>query len=247
MYNEIIERHLRNYLCNIQPEELKNACLYATSSGKRLRPNFLIYSYLTFKNKNKLNDKILNYAAAIEMIHAYSLIHDDLPAMDNDDFRRGKPTVHKKFGEAIAILAGDTLLNSAFEIMLKTPNINAMKVIAKAAGGRGMIAGQTADILGKKDFHYINSKKTAALFYASFYAGAILANEVKKGKELGKAGFLFGLYYQLKDDAEDFEIKINIEPEILLKKCMYEINKIKKSNKSDELYEYIRKITKYKP
>lgn len=238
MYNKVIENHLKKSLIKMQPKELREACFYATEGGKKLRSNLLIYSYLSFKKE--LSVKVLNYAVALEMIHAYSLIHDDLPSMDDDDFRRGKPSVHRMFGEAIAILTGDALLNCAYEIMLKKPNVNAMKIISKAAGARGMIAGQTADILEKNDFHYINSKKTAALFYASFYAGAVLAGETRKARKLATAGFLFGLYYQLKDDIEDFEVKTNTNPDDILKKCL---RHIKDLNINDDLFAYIKKIS----
>ena len=138
---------------------------------------------------------VLPMACALEMIHTYSLIHDDLPAMDNDDYRRGKPTNHKVFGEAMAILAGDGLLNLAYEIMLEhlpsdqkklTGYLKAMSVIAKSAGISGMIGGQSADIQSQNNNHdksvleYIHSNKTEALITASLKAGVLVSNEDKK-------------------------------------------------------------------
>lgn len=265
MLTNFINHYLEKSLENVFPSELKEAMEYALmSGGKRLRPNMLLLSFSSF---SKLDYEVaINHAIALEMIHAYSLIHDDLPALDNDDFRRGKPTTHKKYGEAIAILAGDALLNLSFEIMLgegsfvkqnnrklafvKSPkarlknSIYATKIITKAAGTSGMIAGQTADILGKNDTYYIHSKKTAALFYAAFYSGAILGNaNVEDAKKLAKAGFLFGLYYQLKDDIEDGEVTVKTNPDFILDSCLHIIKKLKLRN--DELYEYIKKITKY--
>ena len=242
MFTQIINEHLEKSIEKIGSDELKEAMCYALiSGGKRLRPNLLLLSCYTFSSDYK---RAINHAIALEMIHAYSLIHDDLPALDNDDFRRGKPTTHKKFGEAIAILAGDALLNTAFETMLKSKNLYATKIITKAAGTSGMIAGQTADILGKENTFYIHSKKTAALFYAAFYAGSILGRANKQNaRKLAHAGFLFGLYYQLKDDIEDGETSVKTNPELILGSCL---NIIKNLNlRNDELYEYIKEITKY--
>ncbi|MCL2610296.1 MAG: polyprenyl synthetase family protein [Defluviitaleaceae bacterium] len=242
MFTQIINEHLEKNIENIKPYELKEAMHYALmSGGKRLRPNILLLSCSAFSSDYK---RAINHAIALEMIHAYSLIHDDLPALDNDDFRRGKPTTHKKFGEAIAILAGDALLNRAFETMLKSRNLYATKIITKAAGTSGMIAGQTADILGKENTFYIHSKKTAALFYAAFYAGATLGHATKQNsRKLAHAGFLFGLYYQLKDDIEDGEISVKANPELILGSCLHIIKNLNLRN--DELYEYIKEITKH--
>ena len=136
--------------------------------------------------------KTYAFAAAIEMIHTYSLIHDDLPAMDNDDFRRGVPTNHKVFGEDIAILAGDGLLNTAFEIMLEESFANkdfsmveAAKIISNAAGTIRMLGGQVVDVLNEgkkideKTLDYIHKNKTAAMIMGALKAGAVLggANE----------------------------------------------------------------------
>lgn len=182
------------------------------SGGKRLRPLLLIASYEMF-NSNISN--CLSLACALEFIHTYSLIHDDLPAMDNDDYRRGKPTCHKVFGEGIAILTGDALLNFAFEIILKDVrnnphHIEAAITIAEASGINGMIGGQVMDLLyeNKKidaqTLEYIHSHKTAALICAAVKAGAMAAGAsceyVKAIEEYGNA---LGMAFQINDDILD--------------------------------------------
>ncbi len=156
------------------------------------------------------------FAAALEMIHTYSLIHDDLPAMDNDDYRRGKLTNHKVFGEGMAILAGDALLNTAFETMIKGSidneilGIKAMKVIAEASGVNGMIGGQVVDLesehkqISAEVLNYIHKNKTAKLIQASLQAGAILTGAENKQIELmEKAGYKLGIAFQIQDDILD--------------------------------------------
>ncbi|MDD6795306.1 MAG: polyprenyl synthetase family protein, partial [Clostridiaceae bacterium] len=150
-----IEEYLQDYFKN---KGSYNKLIYEASSysinigGKRLRPILLLLSYLLFKEDYK---NVIPMAASIEMIHTYSLIHDDLPAMDNDDLRRGKPTNHKVYGAAIATLAGDALLNEAMIILMnysleKGENaLKASKVIAEAAGAEGMIGGQVVDIISE--------------------------------------------------------------------------------------------------
>ena len=189
------------------------------TGGKRLRPIIALKTFDLFNNDLK---RITPYAIAIEMIHTYSLIHDDLPSMDNDDFRRGKPTNHKVFGEALAILAGDGLLNLAFETMANHMSQNAksledyksyvraMKEISKYSGCTGMIGGQVLDLMSSYDnmdeekLIYMYKSKTAALIQASFVAGAIIggANEVEIGT-LTEVGLNLGLAYQIKDDILD--------------------------------------------
>ena len=156
------------------------------AGGKRLRPMLMLETLRLFGGKE---EEVYPFMAAIEMIHTYSLVHDDLPAMDNDAFRRGKMTTHTKFGEDIGVLAGDGLLNLAYEIMsealLNSDRMDraarAMQVIAKKAGIYGMVGGQTVDVEneGKEmtidTVMYIHNLKTAALIEASMMAGAILA------------------------------------------------------------------------
>ncbi|MGL5149964.1 MAG: polyprenyl synthetase family protein [Clostridium sp.] len=181
--------------------------------GKRIRPILLLLIYEMYKENYK---DVIDMAAAVEMIHTYSLIHDDLPSMDNDDLRRGKPTNHKVFGENIAILAGDTLLNEAMNVMFNfslrsgIEALEASKIISEAAGAEGMIGGQVVDIIseGKKisleELEYMHEKKTGALIVASVLAGGILGGandeELKLLKEYGKK---LGLAFQIKDDILD--------------------------------------------
>ena len=180
------------------PETLKKAMLYSLEAGgKRLRPVLLLAAY------GLLHEDVtsaLPYACALEMIHTYSLIHDDLPAMDNDDLRRGKPTNHKMFGEAVAILAGDGLLNAAYELMLRTASqesslsgLRAAEVIARRAGVTGMIAGQTMDVTLEgteptlEKVAYIHAHKTADLLTAPMEAGLLLAGASEKQLAAGRA------------------------------------------------------------
>ena len=176
--------------------------------GKRLRP-LLLLSIL--KDYNVPIEKGLDVACALEMIHTYSLIHDDLPCMDDDDLRRGKPSLHKVYGEGAAVLVGDFLLTYAFETLATcgaSQEITA--IIAKAAGGHGMIGGQLVDILfeGKEvdwnilQFMYLG--KTAALFSAALECGALLSGAPLKEQEaLKKCGELYGVVFQMQDDILD--------------------------------------------
>jgi len=185
------------------------------AGGKRLRPVLALSSYNLFGNDI---GEILPYACALEMIHTYSLIHDDLPSMDNDNYRRGKLTNHKVYGEGIAILAGDGLLNYSFEIMLENAfkqkelylHVRSIKEIANAAGINGMIAGQVADlesenkIIDKKILEYIHLNKTAALITASLKIGAIIGKASEADIECMKQiGLNLGLAFQIKDDILD--------------------------------------------
>ncbi|CUO57725.1 polyprenyl synthetase family protein [Clostridium sp. NSJ-49] len=226
MKNKEIRESLNDYLKNYFNDKGNyNKIIYDSASyslnigGKRIRPILMILSYSMYKNNWK---DILPVAAAMEMIHTYSLIHDDLPAMDNDDLRRGMPTNHKKYGEAIAILAGDTLLNEAMSLMMSFAlknGENALKAaieIAEAAGPEGMIGGQVVDIVseGKKVskdvLNYMHLKKTGELIRASVVVGAMLAgaNEDDKNK-LNEFGQKLGLVFQIKDDILDVEGNVN--------------------------------------
>ncbi|MCY6959970.1 polyprenyl synthetase family protein [Clostridium sp. ZC22-4] len=182
--------------------------------GKRIRPILMI---LTYSMYNKNYKEILPVSCALEMIHTYSLIHDDLPAMDNDDLRRGKPTNHKVFGEAIAILAGDGLLNESFNILfgycLNNPQksvIEACKLISNASGVEGMIGGQVVDIISEgktikeEQLNYMHSKKTGELIKAAILSGAILGEADNKDIELlTEYSEKLGLAFQIKDDILD--------------------------------------------
>ena len=169
------------------PKEIHSAMRYSVlSGGKRVRPILTLASCEACGGNLK---GAVAAACAVEMVHAYSLIHDDLPAMDDDDFRRGKPTCHKKFGEGIAVLAGDALLTYAFELLSrgKDPAVNneIISTLAEAIGSNGMIGGQVVDIQNQSDpdlptLTYINAHKTGALIAASCRIGAISAKAHKK-------------------------------------------------------------------
>jgi geranylgeranyl diphosphate synthase type II len=195
---------------------LFEAMRYAVSGGgKRYRPLLLLSAGEAFEGSEA---GLLPYACAIELIHSYSLVHDDLPAMDNDDFRRGRPSCHKAFGEGLALLAGDGLLSLAFEILCGAPapvgdpgrKDRAVGRIAAAAGVRGMIKGQWMDISfspGEADeriFLDLVGKKTGALIAASASAGALLAGVPPAGLQaIDEFGMSVGLAFQFRDDIAD--------------------------------------------
>jgi len=200
------------------PDKLRQAMAYSLlAGGKRLRPVLLLAAYALKKDDL---ETALPYAIALEMIHSYSLIHDDLPAMDDDDLRRGKPTNHKVFGEGIAILAGDGLISMAFETMLTaaltapSPKaaLTAMEAIARRSGVTGMVAGQAVDLAmegqmpTKESVTYIHTHKTADLMTSAVEAGLYLAEADKKEIEAGiMFGTHLGLAFQMVDDLLDVE------------------------------------------
>ena len=186
------------------------------AGGKRIRP------ILCLAGANAVNDceeSVLKFACAIELIHTYSLIHDDLPGIDNDDLRRGVPTCHKQFGEAAAIMAGDALLTEAFFVMSDTRLytdvdparlMKAINTLAAASGLRGMIGGQMADIEAEKMpaslelVQFIHKNKTAALIQASIVSGALLAGASDSLLQtLSEYGSKLGLAFQIRDDILD--------------------------------------------
>lgn len=192
--------------------------------GKRLRPMLMQETYRLFGGEEKV---IEPFMAAMEMIHTYSLVHDDLPAMDNDEYRRGQLTTHKKFGEAEAILAGDGLLNFAFETALKAFEMSqqplavakAMQILANKAGILGMIGGQTADIeaesLGdqvtEEQLLFIHEHKTAALIQASMMIGAVLAGATtEQVARMEEAAYEVGVAFQIQDDILDVTSTLEI-------------------------------------
>lgn len=181
------------------------------AGGKRIRP---IIAYGVCDMLGGDTEKVKNYACAVEFIHTYSLIHDDLPCMDNDDLRRGLPTNHKKFGEAIALLAGDSLLTYAFECASASDNkpeitLKAINAISKAAGINGMIGGQVIDIEGAKNYgelKTVHKMKTGALIRLSAYLGAITAEcDEYKIKAIDNFADNLGIAFQIKDDILDVE------------------------------------------
>ncbi len=216
---EYVEKKLYDYVNNLDaPLQLKEAMLYSLQAGgKRLRPILL---FATVEGYRGNFEQSIPVACAIEMIHTYSLIHDDLPAMDNDDMRRGKPTNHKVFGEATAILAGDALLTYAFQVIANdsetsvnpSQKIRLITELAKAAGPEGMVGGQVADMEGENknlsisDLEYIHKHKTGDLLSYAIIAGAILANASAEDVEnLRKFAQHLGLAFQIKDDILDIE------------------------------------------
>lgn len=199
-----------------KPEILYDAMRYSVfAGGKRIRP-LLCISSCELIGGNR--DDALPVACAIEFIHTYSLIHDDLPAMDNDDLRRGKPTNHKVYGEALAILAGDALLNYGFEVLihhaLNSSNceniLKATEEIARAAGCHGMIGGQVVDLLSEnkniteEELKFMHDHKTGALIKASVAAGAIVGGaDEETVKKLRNYAECLGFAFQIKDDILD--------------------------------------------
>ncbi len=221
-YKKIIDEHLLDFIPNIDNKSISlyESMKYSlTAGGKRIRP-VLLLAACDFAGGDIR--EALPYACAMEYIHTYSMIHDDLPAMDNDDLRRGLPTNHKVYGEALAILAGDGLLTSAFEAMNKdlmlyfddaekmAKRIRAINAIAKGAGCRGMVAGQVSDLEGESNeysnemLEYIHINKTGALIIAAIKAGLYLGNPSKDMlSNLDIYSENLGLAYQIADDILD--------------------------------------------
>jgi len=217
----IVENTLKDVFASLKttPGMLRDAMEYMLfSNGKRIRP---ILAVAVCEANGKSSDDLLPLACAIEMIHTYSLIHDDLPSIDNDDIRRGRPTCHKVFGDAIAILAGDALLTEAFRIMADnryTENISPKILkrvifeIATASGVDGMVGGQVMDVLydgkeGTKNIlNYIHMHKTTALIRASVRIGAIMGgSKIRELKKFTKYAECIGLAFQIMDDILDAE------------------------------------------
>lgn len=208
--NEINQR-LKTILNDYPKSKVKEAMLYSLQAGgKRIRP-FIVLQVIRAYNQN-YHDYI-DIACALEMIHTYSLIHDDLPGMDNDDLRRGKPTCHKQFGEATAILAGDGLLNEAVNIIIKISLASDLKIaliscLYQASGISGMIYGQELDIenenkkLSIDKLNTIHHYKTGKLLSCAFQLGGLIASsqDVKVLKEIG---YKVGLAFQIQDDILD--------------------------------------------
>ena len=211
----LLEEHLKAYLVNFDENKtLTKAMAYSLEAGgKRIRP--LLIMLICESLGKKIDDDVLSVAGSLEFLHTYSLIHDDLPEMDNDDLRRGKPTNHKVFGQDIAVLAGDALLTEAFGWLAQTKLSSQIKVdlvahLANAAGANGMVAGQVEDILGEKinytlaELMQVHKNKTGQLLEYACYAGATLANATKGQRvtfcEFGRD---FGLAFQIYDDILD--------------------------------------------
>ncbi len=221
-YKAIVNKHLLDFIPVIDNKSISlyDAMKYSlTAGGKRLRPVLLLAACDFAGGDIK---EAFPYAIAVEYIHTYSLIHDDLPAMDNDDLRRGLPTNHKVYGEALAILAGDGLLNTAFEAMTKdmmmyfddpaqiTKRVKAAYEIAKGAGVKGMVAGQVSDMeseesdISNEMLFYIHLNKTGALIKAAIKAGLYLGNPDREMLEkMDIYAENLGLSFQITDDILD--------------------------------------------
>jgi geranylgeranyl diphosphate synthase type II len=218
IYKEKIEKWMESYFetKDVGDSSILEPIIYSLKiGGKRIRPILMICTYNMY---SKNIDKILPFAAAMEMIHTYSLIHDDLPCMDNDDLRRGKPTNHKVYGEAMATLAGDSLLNEAMNVMFsqcldgEIKKIRAAAIISKSSGIDGMIKGQIIDIrsegrsIDEAALLDMHKNKTGQLITASIMAGAIVGEASEKDIEILKSfGEKLGLAFQIKDDILDVE------------------------------------------
>ncbi len=218
---------VEDIVCSFLPSEsgfekhITEAMNYSfRAGGKRLRP-LLMLSVFRLLNGSRDEKLVYPFMSALEMIHTYSLIHDDLPAMDNDDYRRGLPTNHKKFGEAMAILAGDGLLNYAYEVasgvdsedidVLKS-HIEAMKILAKKPGIYGMIGGQALDVelndveKSEEQLRFIYEYKTGALIECAMMIGATMAGASKDTvSKVEKIASDIGLAFQIRDDILDVE------------------------------------------
>jgi geranylgeranyl diphosphate synthase type II len=214
---QLVEQSLEQLLpaANIPPASIHQAMRYSVfAGGKRVRPILCLEAARIF---NPDIAPALPVASAFEFIHTYSLIHDDLPAIDNDDLRRGKPTCHKQFTEALAILAGDALLTLAFEVLATAPleaerRAAVLAEVARAAGTRGMVGGQVADIEAEgksvtaEQLEYIHRSKTAALIRAAVVAGALCGGAgAADAERLREFGENIGWAFQVVDDILDIE------------------------------------------
>ena len=212
-----IDAALARYAAVRYPETLWEAMAYSLlAPGKRLRP---LLCLAACEAESGAETDAMPFACALEMIHAYSLIHDDLPALDNDDLRRGRPTNHIVYGEALAVLAGDGLLNLAYETMAAfccedaaqaAKRADAMRIIAASAGAHGMVGGQTVDVLNENNvvdeatLRYIHENKTGRLFRAALSAGAAAAGaDAVRIARYDALGAALGFAFQIQDDILD--------------------------------------------
>jgi geranylgeranyl diphosphate synthase type II len=215
LVNPYLKSYFERPLSSPVPSVIREAMSYSImAGGKRLRPILALASYEVCGGRP---EDIVPCASALEVIHTYSLIHDDLPAMDNDDMRRGRPTNHKVFGEAVAILAGDALLTEAFLMVLDTDGkagrdalMGAIRELAQASGVGGMVGGQVQDIISEgaepdpETLHFIHKHKTGALIAASVRLGGILAEaDEAVMAALTEYGENLGLAFQIVDDVLD--------------------------------------------
>lgn len=209
-WKENIEKRLRELLKPFEPQILHQAMsYYLFQEGKRIRP-LLLCAVCDVLDGN-IEDAI-TVGCAVEVVHNYSLIHDDLPALDNDAFRRGKPSCHVVYGEDMALLAGDALLTFAFEILSCKENFKSLsesellllvKELSLKSGYRGMVGGQVMDIRELSSQEEISLKKTAQLFSFCFVAGGVVAKRYELIRELETLGLDFGIIFQMADDYRD--------------------------------------------
>ena len=217
-YRNIVEKHLMDFIPDVDHKSitLYESMKYSLSAGgKRIRPVLLL---ATCDFCGGSIEEALPYACALEYIHNYSLIHDDLPAIDNDDYRRGRLTTHKVYGEAMGVLSGVSLLNYAYETMLRAFSmtedsarvIRALRIMADRTGIHGMLGGQSVDVendgkpIDKATLDYIYEHKTSALLEASMMTGAVLAGaDEEQTKLIGEAASAIGLAFQIQDDILD--------------------------------------------
>lgn len=214
-YRMKLEQAYKHYFSQLDiPSNLKQSMLYSLEAGgKRLRPVLMFASYEVYGNSI---EKVMSSAIALEMIHTYSLIHDDLPAIDDDDYRRGKLTNHKQFNEATAILAGDALLTYSFELISEDAllssdeKVKLIQLLSETSGPKGMIAGQILDIEAEKqavsleEMERIHALKTGELIRFAIVAGAYLGGATEKqSNHLTDYAYYLGLIFQVQDDILD--------------------------------------------
>lgn len=223
--NEVLKSLLEKFDCKCSIYEAMSYALL--SSGKRIRPILLKKTYELLTCRENYSDEVIDYSmAAIEMVHCYSLVHDDLPSMDNSDFRRGLPTVHKKFGEGIGVLTGDALLNSAMELMMELcikhsynnkGILGASRTLFESSGSLGMIKGQAIDLeaVNKKSrltedmLYTLTELKTCALIEAAMVMGAHLSMANKATLDAIKAlANAIGMIFQIQDDILDYDADV---------------------------------------
>ncbi len=213
LQKERVDAYIDQYLLpeTAMPESIHRAIRYSVfSGGKRFRAGLCIAACEIFRENV---ERAIPVASGIELIHTYSLIHDDLPCMDNDDLRRGKPTLHRMFGENIAVLAGDALNALAFDLVSRAEDCRLIRILARAIGTEGMIGGQVADVeaIGKtettsSDIEFIHTRKTGALIRASLEMGAVVAKASEPEIQVvGELGSKIGLAFQVVDDILDIE------------------------------------------
>ena len=211
-FNEFVDvfnAHSNLILDDVVDSDVKDAMRYALEAdGKRLRP----YLVFAMSNHTLHTETLLNLSYALEMVHTYSLVHDDLPAMDNDDYRRGQLTTHKRFNEATAILAGDALLTHAFYVVsrlnLKSDDIvSAIRILSEASGANGMILGQVLDMQNDmdqanqlSDLISLYEHKTGCLFSAALRLGNLLNLKREDENQLDQIGKQLGIVFQIQDD-----------------------------------------------